>query len=104
MARYIDADAVCEALKSMASVQLPDKQSTILGVVSSIENFPTADVAPRAEVAREIFGEIEKILDDSTVVRSFDYGRPYFAISKFKTKFTALKNKYTEPEPPRGEV
>jgi hypothetical protein len=33
----------------MASVQLPDKQSTILGVVSSIENFPTADVAPRAE-------------------------------------------------------
>jgi hypothetical protein len=52
-----------------------------------------------AEVAREIFEEIEKILDDSTVVRSFDYGRPYFAISKFKTKFAALKKKYTEETP-----
>ena len=50
MARYIDADKLCEALKSMASVQYPDKQSTILGVVSSIENFPSADVAPKSEV------------------------------------------------------
>lgn len=50
MARYIDADRLCEALKSMASVQYPDKQNTILGVVSSIENFPTADVVPRSEV------------------------------------------------------
>lgn len=44
MARYIDADKLCEALKSMASVQPSLKQSTILGVVSSIENTPTADV------------------------------------------------------------
>ena len=50
MARYIDADKLCEALKSMASVQYPDKQNTILGVVSSIENFPTADVVPKSEV------------------------------------------------------
>lgn len=50
MARYIDADKLCEALKSMASVQPTFKQSTILGVVSSIENFPTADVVPRSEV------------------------------------------------------
>lgn len=47
--RYIDADKLCEALKSMASVQYPDKQNTILGVVSSIENFPTADVVPKSE-------------------------------------------------------
>jgi hypothetical protein len=47
--RYIDADKLCEGLKNMAIVQEPYKQSTILGVVSSIENFPTADVAPRPE-------------------------------------------------------
>jgi hypothetical protein len=50
MARYIDADKLCEALKSMASVQPTFKQSTIFGVVSSIENFPTADVVPKSEV------------------------------------------------------
>ena len=50
MTRYIDADKLCEALKSMASTQYPDKQNTILGVVSSIENFPTADVVPKSEV------------------------------------------------------
>ena len=58
MARYIDADKLCEALKSMASVQYHDKQNTILGVVSSIENFPTAEVAPKSEVER-----LEHILD-----------------------------------------
>lgn len=53
MARYIDTDKLCEALKSMASVQYPDKQSTILGVVSSIENFPTVDVVPKSEEGAE---------------------------------------------------
>ena len=59
MARYIDADKLCEALKSMASVQYPDKQSTILGVVSSIEIFPTADVVPKSEAEK-----LEVYIDD----------------------------------------
>ena len=45
MPRYIDADKLCENLKTMAKYQEPYKQSTILGVVSTIENTPTADVA-----------------------------------------------------------
>ena len=44
MARYIDAERLCRGLKDMASVQYPDKQKAILGVVSTIENIPTADV------------------------------------------------------------
>lgn len=44
MSRYIDADKLCEGLKDMAKYQEPYKQSTILGVVSTIENTPTADV------------------------------------------------------------
>lgn len=44
MARYIDAERLCRGLKDMASVQYPDKQKAILGVVSTIENTPTADV------------------------------------------------------------
>ena len=64
MARYIDADKLCEALKSMADVQYPEKQNTILGVVSSIENFRTADVVTRAELAREIFGDVKKAIKE----------------------------------------
>lgn len=44
MARYIDAEKLCKDLKEMASVQYPDKQNTILGVISTIENAPTVDV------------------------------------------------------------
>ena len=44
MARYIDAEKLCKGLREMASVQYPDKQNTILGVISTIENTPTADV------------------------------------------------------------
>ena len=44
MARYIDADKLCKGLEEMARLQPPFKQSTILGVVSTIKNTPTADV------------------------------------------------------------
>ena len=44
MSKYIDADKLCKGLKDMAKYQEPYKQSTILGVVSTIENTPTADV------------------------------------------------------------
>ena len=60
MARYIDAEKLCKSLRDGAFYQNPYKQSTILGVVSSIENFPTADVASKSEVAREIFEEIKR--------------------------------------------
>lgn len=38
MGRYIDADKLCKDLTDMARYQEPYKQSTILGVVSTIEN------------------------------------------------------------------
>ena len=44
MSRYIDKDKLCKGLKDMAKYQEPYKQSAILGVVSTIENTPTADV------------------------------------------------------------
>ena len=70
MARYIDADKLCEALKSMASVQPTFKQSTILRVVSSIKNFPTADVVPKSEVEnleltlQGVMWSVDKWLDE----------------------------------------
>ena len=82
MARYIDADRLCENLKSMASVQPSLKQSTILGVVYLIENTHTADVAPNSEVARVIFEDIEKVL----------------IFTEDKKRVAELKKKYAEGE------
>ena len=48
--------------------------------------IPAADVAPRAEVAREIFEEIDKILESST---------PYYLIH---IGLAELKKKYTEQQ------
>ena len=61
--RYIDAEELCKGLKEMASVQYPDKQNTILGVVSTIENTPTADVV---EVCRCKDCKFVKLMSDGT--------------------------------------
>ena len=74
MARYIDADAVISQIESSTAetwgkglgrawwshaVMLKDN------IVQLIRRTPTADVAPRAEVAREIILEIEKEITDA---------------------------------------
>lgn len=41
---YIERKSLCEDLKQMAKYQEPYKQSTILGVVSTIEGRKAADV------------------------------------------------------------
>jgi hypothetical protein len=113
MARYIDAEKLCEALKSMASTQYPDKQNTILGVVSSIENFPTADVTPRAEaekwfreceelqgrmielereVAREVMKEVRKTLLNMVLANAM--GETY----DVEGRLAEIEQKYTEGE------
>lgn len=102
MARYIDAEKLCEGLKNMASVQEPYKQSTILGVVSTIENFPTADVAPRAEVGMEIFWEMDMLLMSITIDEEAEES---FVGLDFD-KYLALRRKYTkaETEMPKGDA
>jgi hypothetical protein len=56
----------------MASVQYPDKQNTILGVVSSIENFPTADVVPKSEVEAEFEKRLAKYQDEEKCIYTYD--------------------------------
>ena len=87
--RLVDADRLCENLKWMAKYQPNDKQNTILGVVSTIENAPTVDI--KTEVAREIFEEIEKIIflkhgfNESRAVAEMDF-----------EELKKIRNKYTE--------
>jgi Asp-tRNA(Asn)/Glu-tRNA(Gln) amidotransferase C subunit len=118
MARYIEAEKLCKALRDMAFYQNPYKQSTILGVVESIEQFPTADVAPRAdyeaviagqetlqkylakikaEVAREIFEEIkEQLRGIFDFFRQDNDIRESCAIMFAISEVDKIEKKYTE--------
>ena len=52
MPRYIDADKVMEEINRIGGHNLCEWET--IGVKALIDRQPTADVAPRAEVAREI--------------------------------------------------
>ena len=58
----------------------------------------TADVAPREEVAREIFEEIRDLIRFTME----PYSTTLYAKIEFE-KLEALKKKYTQSEPPEGE-
>lgn len=89
MARYKDADALRETLsviiENAEANGLYNIAFTYEHCLKVIEDTPTADVAPRAEVAREIFGEIEKL--HLHITNDFDLRR-----------YEELKKKYTEGE------
>ena len=69
MARYIDADKLKERLL-VISVVSDDLYGMGINrgldrAETAIDMMPTADVAPREEVAREIFEEIEREITDA---------------------------------------
>lgn len=87
MARYIDAELFADRLLNAWDTADKEKKTEIVAILSDIVTpilvgTPTDDVAPRAEVAREIFEEIEDVLNN---IGYFD-----------ELDFEALKNKYAE--------
>ena len=67
MPRYIDIEPEIQELQSVLDERKDDVNSTVHYtfrlVLRKLKCIPAADVAPRAEVAREIFEEIEKVLE-----------------------------------------
>ena len=57
MARYIDADKAMEEINRIGGHNLCEWET--LGVKALIDRQPTADVAPKSEVAMEIFAGID---------------------------------------------
>lgn len=104
MARYIDADALIEVLQEWRDTSsLNDGagnpvDSILYDAIRHIEDAPTADVAPRAEVAREIFEEIRDLIRFTME----PYSTTLYAKIEFE-KLEALRKKYREAEPPKGE-
>ena len=100
MARYVDTDKLKNDIlmkyKKHWEVPCSSEDRLIQTVVADlrvlIEKNTTADVAPRAEVAREIFEEIERYMMDFTDVTHTAYKHIGTAT------FAHLKKKYTEGE------
>jgi hypothetical protein len=89
MARYIDADALMEKIRKC------EFELTGRGIVypagdvqSAIYWQPTADVAPRAEVAREIFEELERYIINHCYLADDDVDAIWKHIDKLKKKYT----------------
>lgn len=55
---------------------------------SVVDKTPTEDVVPRTEFAREIFGELNKIIDE--------YVQGEISTSEFDDMIAAYQKKYTE--------
>ena len=83
MARYIDAEELYKRVEDNVGAYYASQVDVKDECLEEIENMPTADVAPKSEVAREIFTEIEKI--DMRISKMVDV-----------IKYIELKKKYTE--------
>ena len=109
MARYIDADALLKSMQRRYD-EICDTYgyhdlyaSGYDDAVDAVENAPTADVAPRAEVAREIFEVIAKMFFEKQkqYENSHQSGKArQMMVARFEVY--KLKKKYAEPEPPKG--
>ena len=93
MARNIDADKLRRRVKEKTN---PYGKPTLdyesgVKVLNMIDNAPTADVAPRAEVAMDIFEEMDRIL----LPLLHEVSQVYI--------YVKLKRKYTQSEPPKGD-
>ena len=93
MARYIDADALKERLEDFSKwCRDGRKQGVDFVLDCPLPNIPTADVVPRAELAREIFWEMDKLLLSITIDEETEESFVGFDFDKY----IALKKKYTE--------
>lgn len=96
MARYIDEELLMQKLSRMIDYveKNKDKKFNALNVLfqvgDAIMDCPTADVAPKSEVAREIFEEIDDVMIDHARGDIDDHWL-YVRVSELKKKYTEEK-------------
>lgn len=94
MARYIDADSILKEIYYRASrTSLGETTVPYLhwkSIVSLIKDAPTADVAPRAEVAREILQEVRQAALSLVLANAMGEN---FDLEK---RFAEIEKKYTD--------
>ncbi len=87
MARYVEVAELKAIIKAndWSNPAVPNVVNMI------IDRIPTADVAPRADVAREIFGEIDSLFEKF-------YNDPLYSCGELGYDIEELKQKYTEEQ------
>ena len=116
MARYIDAESLIEVLQewrfnsSLADVAGNPVDSILYDVIRCIEDAPTADIAPKAEVDRLRFN-LKAVLDERAVdraevaIRVFEELKRYIVtnfflsnddVDEIRKQIDKLEKKYTE--------
>lgn len=100
MPRYYDIDVLAKMASSKADTLMPDGKSAFLSIVKWLDLLPAADVAPRVEVAREIFEEIENIAKTvaypEALVNGMIISHQLEGLYLDEKDFSNLKNKYLE--------
>ena len=109
MSRYIDADELKSRMLNYYDCvsESTDKSNyrgeTLMNyevadmIEDCIDNAPAADVAPRAEIAKEIFEEIRDLIRFTME----PYSATLYAKIEFE-KLEAIRKKYTDPELQKG--
>lgn len=111
MARYIDADKLLEKTEEIEWFNESTGYYDLINIVHKydVETAPTADVAPKSEVAREIFDEAIRTVYSKTDMKIYNtidgkplgdgvaYGKQ-IAMYDVITLLAELKKKYTEDE------
>lgn len=87
MARYVEVDE----LKAKINANAWSNPVVPIYVNKVIDRTPTADVAPRSEVAREIFEEIDSLFEKF-------YNDPLYSCGELGYDIEELKQKYTEEQ------
>ena len=91
MARYIDATQLqAKILDASIKNKLSESREVLKIFDKMVQDMPTADVAPKSEVAREIFEEIDILVDD--------WKHSRIQSIQFIAGLAELKKKYTEGE------
>lgn len=96
MPRYIDADALAEQMQKRYKAlvkEYGDYDHYTTGyddAIDEVEGFPSADVAPKSEVAREIFDDINAIKKE--------YSSGNIDGNELYVRLYCLEKKYTEGE------
>ena len=101
MARYIDADELkAKIQKNISDYYWSDGGGYYLAedAIEEIDFTETVDVAPKSEVAREIFEEIDKILKEHTTEQHYRGERfiPKTIDIGIERAIRELKKKYTK--------
>ena len=90
MAEYIERKALLSALKE--EHKKGNFVFTSKWIKEIMDDLPTAEVAPKSEVAREIFAEIESKL---ILTNATHCGQKFYYI-RLEDDIAELKKKYTE--------